>query len=73
MTSEERLLVKELAFIEARRARFQYDMKVVRMGNITAIVNGRASRDSSFFMYLNDRWARAWARLTEIRNRKTEQ
>jgi hypothetical protein len=63
---EVRLLRKEIAWLETRRESFQHDIRMVRAGNITAYVNGIASRDYAHLMYLRRRLVRACDRLESL-------
>jgi hypothetical protein len=62
-TREVRLLRKEIAFLDARRKSFRHDIRTITDGRITVLVNGLASRDMSYLMYLDRRRERAYERL----------
>lgn len=65
-SDEERLLRKEIAFLNARWETYRHNLRTVTVGRVTAVVNGMASPHYAFHMYLQGRLRRAYARLKEL-------
>lgn len=64
---EIRLALKEIEFLHKREKAWRTNFRVVRAGNVSAIVNGGASPAYAHLLYLSQRKVAVYDRLTKLR------